>query len=169
MIAHYAESPRLLDKQFKHLLGRSSRRWEVNALIETLESTVTSKVVFYATESETPDFTDRISRHNLPSSVAVVEFILPGIGELHVIYDNCFLKAKRHERYRELSAVLDVAVASGRAFYSTNRAPFTMLKNPEEAYSDLKTVGPIFELTIESRPKYFAMLSIMTECHLQNL
>ncbi|EML1599289.1 hypothetical protein L0Y81_30530 (plasmid) [Burkholderia multivorans] len=85
------------------------------------------------------------------------------------VFDGVFLTAARQSRYFEVRDVLDAAIASGKVYFGASRAPFTSALTPLDATRSLSAVAPVEKLTSSSRPRFFRLLSGVTEATLAAL
>lgn len=133
--------------------------------LSLLESDSTSQVIFFASpERETADLhpNDGTSS-NFPLVCLLAKVDLPGVHPVYVLCDGLFLTAARRPRYSEVQDLLDAACSSGKAFFSTVRAPFTSRQRPDEATQTLLEVAQLEPLTAASRAQYFGLLSEISE------
>ena len=105
----------------------------------------------------------RASQLELPYLIVVATGEFPGIGQAQVVFDTLTLSAQQRARYAEVREVLDLAVATQKAFYSEKRAPFTVRQVPASAISSLLTLEPKHALEQASRHRFFALLSAIPE------
>jgi len=134
----------------------------MKALLESLDHSSTNKVTFFASATSIGN-DPWISDANLPLLCALAEIDVPVLGSIYIVFDGNFLTAQRGARYSEVKVVLDKAQDSGKAFFSPvrlDRFPHSM--TPEEAKDYLQAV-PVEKLDPETRSKYFALLSNLTE------
>lgn len=136
------------------------------SVLELIRDSRTVQVILFASpETPTLDMSDRDGpATNLPLVAALAEYKLPGVSDpLYVVFDGLFLTAARDSRYFEVRDLLDVAIASGKAFVAMRRAPFTSRLTPDEAAEILWQIGPVSPLTGETRATYFRLLSGVSE------
>lgn len=136
------------------------------SLLEIIRDARTVQVILFASpEARTLDMSDRDGPEtNLPLVAALAEYKLPGASDpLYMVFDGLFLTAARVPRYLEVRNLLDVAIASGKAFVAMQRVPFTSKLTPDEAAECLRHVGPVSPLTGETRATYFRLLSSVSE------
>lgn len=96
---------------------------------------------------------------NFPLVVALVEYSIPGVTNISVVFDGPFLTAARKPRFLEVQELLDACEASDKVFYSKSRAPFTSSLSAENAANILSGITPIAPLTKGTRADYFSLLS----------
>ena len=136
-----------------------------------MNTPTTARTILFASPHETtPDYSEMDGpTTNLPLLSALVEHSVPGVGTLYVVFDGCFLTAARLPRYSEVRELLDQATTAANVFFAQERAPFTGGLSAEDATKKLLEVGPLQELTDETRPTYFRMLSLMPEAEIAKL
>lgn len=140
----------------------------LSTIIGLLKDSNTQRLILYASPThETEDFCcwDGAD-NNFPLVAALVEYKIPGIDTIYIVFDGMFLTLARNH-YSEVCVLLDTAVATSNAYYAKKRAPFTSSLEPEAASEKLLQVGPLEALTAESRPDYFELLSITPECEIK--
>lgn len=99
---------------------------------------------------------------NFPLLSALAEHAIPGYGAVEIVFDGNLLTAAREHRAGEISALLDVAVASGKVAFATDRAPFTSALEPAHAAERLKRL-PTSPLSEATRRSYWSLLSVLAE------
>lgn len=136
-----------------------------SALIQSIRHPQRGRVILFASPKETTDtYTGSDGPWtNLPLLSALVEYNLPAIEVLGIIFDGVFLTAARTPRYGEVRAVLDAAIESGNVFYCPRRAPFTSALKAGDAYKELLSLGLFEALDAHTRPSYFSLLSSVSE------
>lgn len=130
------------------------------------EAKVVRIVLFATSDRPTGAFNDARDGGgiNLPLVAALAEVKLDGISPIYVVFDGMFLTARSKTRYNEVRDLLDASVASGKVYFSAERAPFTSgLPASEAAAALLDCASGSMKLTAATRGKYFAMLSTITE------
>lgn len=152
---------------------RGSTGDHASALINLLSDGNSKRVVFFASPLE-PDSSFSNSydgpESNLPLMAALVEYQIPGVEQITIVFDGLFLTAARYPRYREIRSVLDVAVLSNKSWFSKIRAPFTGSNTPEAAATTLGAhCNDLIQLTVTTRARYFSLLSNLTEIELEKL
>lgn len=138
----------------------------LSALVGLIESPDTVKVTLFASPTgkmEKMSESDDLETNNLPLVSAVVEYEIPKIEKVAVVFDGLFLTAARHPRYSEILHLLDVAEQSNLAFFSEMRAPFTSSLSAEDAVRTLQSLAPVKPLTPNTRADYFSLLSNLSE------
>lgn len=103
---------------------------------------------------------------NSPSVAAVATYPIPGITDVHVVFDGDFLTV-RLPRYGEVRALMDAAQNSDKVTFCANPVRNTSLDDPTDAVAYLLGEQSSVSFTAETRPKYFRMLSSMTEKEIQ--
>lgn len=148
--------------------GNTSEKLE--CILSTINDANIKQVILFATPIEpTLDYSDSDGLvANLPEVAALAIGTFAG-AELTAVFDGAFLSAARYQRYSEVKTLLDVAVASGKAYFATTRAPFTSKKSAVDAATALQSLSPYVKLTATSRSQYFDLLSNVTETEMQNL
>lgn len=86
-----------------------------------------------------------------------------GIGPANVVFDALTLSVDSQARYAEVRELLDLAMSSGKCFFSEMRAPATAGLSPQEAVDLLCGLEPVHPLTHQNRKTFFALLSDLTE------
>jgi len=151
----------------------TSTNRSLEVILELLADRNTARVVLFATPAEPSGAFDHHSdgpTTNLPLVAALAQFQVPGVTSLNIVFDGLFLTAQRLPRYSEVRALLDAAVASGKVYFATERAPFTSVLPAEAAaHTLLEIAGEPVLLTEDTRPTYFALLANMTEAAYQHL
>lgn len=97
-------------------------------IVSLLRDARTERVVFFATEgTPTEDYTARGGLHtNLPMVVVLGIGTVPSSRQLYTVCDAFnFMSAVRGARLAEVKDVTDEAVESGKAYFVSQRAPFT--------------------------------------------
>lgn len=144
----------------------ASTQQNLEAILSMLKNPDLSRVFLFATpEDEVAGFNSKNDGPdtNLPLVAALVELAPKGVRPIYVVYDGCFLTAVRPPRYGEVRLVLNEAVASGKAFYCTERVPFTSSLAAEEAAEVMLNCGEFLPLDASGRTRYFSLLSNCTE------
>lgn len=108
------------------------------------------------TDSDGPDA-------SWPLLAAVARYEIPGVAEVHALFDGLVATAAHRSRYVEVRDFLDVAETSSKVTFSETRAPFTSAHEPKVAIERLFGLGPVTALTPATRARYFALLSKLTE------
>lgn len=120
--------------------------------------------LFASPASITPDHTNVDGpENNLPLIAALAMYRIPGIADVYVLFDGCFLTAARRPRFGEVQALLDAAQTSGKAVFSTVTAPFTSSMDAAVAVNILLALNPTIALTATSRAQYFSHLCSIPE------
>lgn len=138
----------------------------LETLLALINKESVNKITLFATQG-TP--TDSYSENsdgpetNLPLVSALAELDLPGFKPLRLVFDGLILTAQRRSRYLEVRDLLDVAVASGKVYFSATTVPFTSTNTPDEAADVMQATGPQVLLDEQSRRQYFSMLSSVSE------
>lgn len=137
----------------------------LSALVGLISSPGTVKVTLFASPaSEAAEMSQSDGpQTNLPLASAVVEYEIPKIETVAVVFDGLFLTAARYPRYGEIRHLLDVAEQSNLAFFSEVRAPFTSSLSAEDAARTLQSLAPVKPLTPKTRADYFSLLSNISE------
>jgi hypothetical protein len=148
--------------------GNTSEKLE--CILSTINDANIKQVILFATPiAPTSDHSDSDGlATNLPEVAALAIGTFAG-AELTAVFDGTFLSAARYPRYSEVKTLLDVAVTSGKAYFSTTRAPFTSNKSAVDAATAFQSLAPYVKLTATSRSQYFDMLSNLTEAEMQTL
>lgn len=144
----------------------ASTTQNLEAILDLLRNPALATVVLFATEEEpVAGFSSKSDGPdtNLPLVAALVELEPKGVEPMFVVFDGCFLTAVRPPRYTEVRFLLDAAIRTGKAHFGTSRVPFTSLLPPEEAANVLIGTNDIEPLDEESRARYFALLSNVSE------
>lgn len=129
--------------------------------LDEFTSENTSDIFFFA--SGINDVADE-SEANLPLMYMLVKGFEPGQGHTFSVYDGLFLTAARRPRYLEIKELLDIACKSGKAYFSSLRAPYTYGLSPQNATHTLLELKDSFQpLTTQTRDQYFSMLSTIPE------
>lgn len=139
------------------------------ALVGLINNPCSKKVVLFASpDSKAPEMSPSDGpENNLPLLAAFVEYEIPKIDSVVVIFDGLFLTAARYPRYDEVRELLDLAQKSDKVFFSETRAPFTSSLSAEDAAKTLQSLLPIKRLTPETRADYFSLLHTWTEARYQ--
>lgn len=141
----------------------------LEAILKLLKNPALGGVVLFATEEEpVAGFSHQTDGPdtNLPLVAAVVELVPTGTEPMYVVFDGCFLTARRPPRYTEVRFLLDAVMTTGHAMFGTSRVPFTSSLPPEEAANILLATEHLEPLEEKSRARYFAMLSNVSEAEL---
>lgn len=101
--------------------------------------------------------------NNLPLVAALATYKIPGVSDVHVVFDGLFLTTARRPRFLEVRDVLDAAQACGKASYCATPVPFTSALSPEKAVELLTQQGPVQPFTEDTRKDYFKLLSHFSE------
>lgn len=134
------------------------------ALCNLLRDDRARRVLLFASSSTAVvDNEDNDAKDPFPLMSALVEYELPAVLRFTILFDGLFLTAARMPRIGEVTAVLDAATASGRAFFASQIAPFTHGLEPQEAAKNLLGLGPFAPLDAATRPTYFAQLALIPE------
>lgn len=130
----------------------------LRALLNVLEGPLGRQVTLFVTSPQ-PDIRAGYSEADgtvLPLVAAVGKHECVGL-EMKVVFDGRFLSAADRAEIEEL---LDVAVVSGRAWFSRVPAPFTSMLQPENAV--LMLLGSmhagVSRLTAETRAEFMQLL-----------
>ncbi|QPB24783.1 hypothetical protein [Rhizobium sp. 007] len=118
----------------------SSTNGNLSALIDVLQAPGTKKLTFFASATSSDDERLPEGTTNLPVLSALAECVVPGLGNLEIVYDGNFLNAQRTQRASEIGVLLDAAVNGNQIFYGSDRAPFTSKLSAEEAAETLKKI-----------------------------
>lgn len=129
-----------------------------NIKLVTLFATSVEADSAFTAESDGPET-------NLPLLVALAESVT---GNL-TVYDGVFLTAARKPRYLEVRDVLDAATGTNKVYFSERRAPFTSALPPYDAARKLGELAQASQLTAGTRPKFFRLLSGVTEAQYAEL
>lgn len=130
------------------------------ALLDVFASNNYQQVIFFASPQQGGSSSDGPDT-NWPLMSAL---ILDHQGD-YTVYDGVFLHASRHNRYSEVKAVLDAAMAAdaGDVFFAPDILPFTSHMSANGAASAMLSVR-LEVLDQASRAEYFKLLSpTMTE------
>lgn len=128
------------------------------------DSSCTEVRIFASPSSVTPEFGNSDGpESNLPLIAALVQYNIPGITDVYVIFDGLFLTAARRPRLGEVQDLLDAAQTSGKTLISTVAAPFTSSMDAAAAVNLLLSLKPMSELTAATRPEFFALLALAPE------
>ncbi|MCK9985383.1 MAG: hypothetical protein AzoDbin1_01855 [Azoarcus sp.] len=145
----------------------------LGTILDVLGDHKTNRVTLFASPETEGGLYDHLTggpTTNLPLVAALAEIRVTGAKPVHVVFDGLFLTAQRKPRYDEVKALLDAAVASGKAFVATERAPFTSSLSPDDAAQALLNVAAtVVPLTEVTRPSYFALLANLSEAEYQKL
>ena len=134
----------------------------LDAIIGLLQDPNRGRAIFFASEvTKTTEYSSDEDgpESNLPLIAALVEYTIPGISSVHVVFDGRFLTAVRTPRYLEVRQMLDTALAHGNVFFSKNRIPFTSSLSAKDAVSTLINTKNLEQLDSSTRPHYFSMLT----------
>lgn len=137
----------------------------LTALAGLIQDRACEEVRLFASPSTvTPEFSKADGPEtNLPLVVALAKYKIPGITDVYVLFDGLFLTASRSPRVGEVRRLLDLALASRKAYVSSVNAPFTSKLEAIDAVKLLLNLGPCVPLTTSSRKMYFAQLSKISE------
>ncbi|NMG28433.1 hypothetical protein [Aromatoleum evansii] len=145
----------------------------LGTILDVLGDTQTSRVTLFASPEHDEGLYDPRTdgpTTNLPLVAALAEIRVTGAKPVHVVFDGLFLTAQRKPRYDEVKSLLDAAVASGKAFVATERAPFTSSLPPNEAAQALLNVAATaVPLNESSRRSYFGQLANLSETEYQKV
>jgi hypothetical protein len=143
----------------------------LSALVGLISSPGTVKVTLFASPAgKTAEMSQSDGPEtNLPLVSAVVEYEIPKIETVAVVFDGLFLTAARYPRYGEVRHLLDIAEQSNHVFFSEVRAPFTSSVSAEDAALTLQSLAPVKPLTPETRADYFSLLSSLSEAEYRKL
>lgn len=145
----------------------------LSALLDVLGDTATARVTLFASPETKTDLYDDCTDGpdtNLPLVAALAEIRVTAAKPVHVVFDGLLLTAQRKPRYDEVKALLDAAVASGKAFVATERATFTSSLTPDDAARVLsKVAATAVPLTEAARASYFGLLANLSEAEYQKL
>ncbi|WP_288402288.1 hypothetical protein [uncultured Acinetobacter sp.] len=137
-------------------------------LIEYISMIDCIQIVLFATSSKPENGFSRNDgpETNLPlmGAIAIVE--LEGFN-VYVIFDGLFLTAQRYPRYKEVREILDIAVASNKAYFICQPVPFTSSWGPVGAVDQLIHL-PRQELSAETRKSFFSLLCSIPEESYEN-
>jgi hypothetical protein len=149
----------------RHINGSTNNN--VARLIQVIHDGGTVRVILFASPTTSTDDMHHSDgpETNLPLLSAVAEY-----GSLSLeVFDGIFLTAARMPRYYEIKELLDVAETSNKVYFSTVRAPFTSNLPPAVAAKIMLDSKQFEPLTPTTRPKFFTLLSSITEKELQTL
>lgn len=104
-----------------------------------------------------------------PAIVLLATGRFAGIGPAHVVYDALTLNVIDAARYAELRELLDLAVSSGKSFFSHSRAPTTCTMAAKQAISTLRMLRATNQLTHQSLSECFALLSALSEVEITDV
>jgi hypothetical protein len=143
----------------------------LSAFVGLINSPCAKKVTLFASPTGK---TAEMSRSdgpetNLPLVSAIVEYDIPKVDTVAVVFDGLFLTAARYPRYGEIRHLLDVAEQSNNVSFSEVRAPFTSSLSPEDAVTTLQSLTPVKPLTPDTRAEYFSLLSNLSETKYRQL
>jgi len=143
----------------------SSTSENLRAICDIIKDHKCDKVTFFASPKFSTDDTKKSDGpgSNFPLVVALVEYSIPGVTKVSVVFDGPFLTAARKPRFFEIQELLDVCELSDKVFYSKSRAPFTSSLPAENAVNILSEITPIAPLTKGARADYFSLLSSFPE------
>lgn len=114
----------------------------------------------------TADFSQRDGTdNNLPLVAALATYKIPGVADVHVVFDGLFLTAARRPRFGEVQDVMNAAQACGKATYCATEVPFTSALSPEKAVELLTQQGPVQAFSVATRQNYFKLLSHFSEAN----
>lgn len=121
--------------------------------------------LFASPRTVTPEYDHKSdgSDTTLPLVAAVATYKIPGVDEVHVVFDGLFLTAALTPRVSEVKTLLEAAQTSGKTDFCTVTAPFTSSLAPQVAAERLLELSPVKQLTQNTRPEYFSHLSDFTE------
>lgn len=141
----------------------------LEAILGLMRNPDLNRVILFATHAEPSHGFSREDGPdtNLPLVAALAEIKPEGIPPLYVVFDGLFLTAVRLPRYGEVRQLLDMAEASGKAFYCPQRVPFTSGCLAEEAARVMLECADPLPLDASGRPRYFALLSNVPEASLK--
>ncbi len=121
-------------------------------------------ILFASPVHSTPEFSVMDGPlSNLPLLAALVEYAPPTGPPFSIVFDGFFLTAVRPPHDVEVSDLLTAAIASGKAHFALERAPFTSALPPDEAVDCLKTINQVLPLTKRTRSTFFRLLSRVPE------
>ncbi|WP_248916030.1 hypothetical protein [Pseudomonas moorei] len=132
----------------------------VRALCDMIRDGNSDQIILFASERNKPDDEDD---NNLPLVAALVQYTIPHIGHVYVVFDGVFLTAARYPRYLEVRDLLELAETSGKVFFCQQPVPLTSSLPPEQAVETMKASGSIKLLDVSSRASYFSLLSHFSE------
>lgn len=141
---------------------KAATNLNVEAAVAIINSSRIDRIILFATSLNAEGMfchAEDGPETNLPLVAALAECRLPATPPLYVVFDGMFLTARRAGRDDEVRYMLDAAVASGKASFSTARAPFTSTLGASEAARQLLVVAERpTPLTQDTREVFWAML-----------
>lgn len=137
-------------------IKKSSTGDHLSALLKLLDDKNASKIILFASELDESDT-------NAPLLATLIQYKIPNVGELNVIGDGTFLTAARFPRYSEIKDLLDAAETNSKVYFSLQRVPFTSQLSADEAADKLSSHQELIQLTPNTRPDFFRLLSTLTE------
>ena len=132
----------------------------LRTLCDVIRDKSCNRVVLFATVETDPSSESDI---NLPLVAAVAEYSLPIVKSIFFVFDGEFLTAARYPRFSEVQDLKDIAQESGKVLYCESRVPLTAGMEASQAAEVLLSAGPVLPFSAESRPKYFKLLSWLSE------
>lgn len=133
---------------------------QLQTLLTLFTLPTVEKVDLYA--SALPDVA-AASGEETPHLMLLAQGEFPGIGAAQVVFDSLSLTPSSQSRYSEVRTLLNLAVASRKAFFSDTRAPRTAHLAPGDAVAELQKLAPGQKLEHSTRPRFFALLSPIPE------
>jgi len=139
------------------------------AITGLIKSKEVKKVIFFSSPSELTDNATNADgpNTNFPLVSVLVLYEIPNIASLYILFDGCFLTAQRYPRYCEVRDLLDVALAKGNVFFSTQTVDFTSGKPADVAVNELLSIDSLEPLDETTRADYFSKLCVLTEEQMQ--
>lgn len=142
-------------------ITHSSTQRNLDSILDLLQDPAMRRVTLFASPAHsTPEMSATDGGvANLPLVAALVHLSPPVGAPITVILDGYFLTAARTSQAAEVSELLDTALASGKAFVASSRAPFTSYLSPDAAVTELRQISNLTPLTSLTRASFFRLLS----------